>query len=199
LKAIFSSKNKRDKIFEKYKIQGRKHIMAETVEKKMLGIRNINYLMVPSWVDKSFATFKKHYKIGALNDKPWTPQILPLQIIIIANIAIAGIPLEITTVAGRRLKKTILQILKQRGVRQVILSPYANAYSGYITTFEEYQVQCYEGGHTVFGEWTLAAFQTKFKQLANEMLKKEPERNLDTAIRPVEFSEEELKKRSFNM
>ncbi|MBW8050664.1 MAG: hypothetical protein FVQ77_10075 [Cytophagales bacterium] len=198
-KAIFSSKNKRDKIFEKYKIQGRKYIMAETAERKMLGIRNINYLMVPSWVDKSFATFKKQYRIGALNDKPWTPQILPLQIIIIANIAIAGIPTEITTVAGRRLKKTIHEILKQRGVKQVILSPYANAYSGYITTFEEYQVQCYEGGHTVFGEWTLAAFQTKFKQLANEMLKKEPERNLDTATKPVEFSEEELKKRSFSM
>ena len=81
----------------------------------------------------------------------------------------------------------------------MILSPYANAYSGYITTFEEYQVQCYEGGHTVFGEWTLAAFQTKFKELANEMLKKEPERNLDTTTKPVEFSEEELKKRSFSM
>jgi len=80
----------------------------------------------------------------------------------------------------------------------VILSPYANAYSGYITTYEEYQVQCYEGGHTVFGEWTLAAYQTKFKELALQMLKKESERNLDSGVSPVEFTEEELKKRIYS-
>ena len=170
--------------------------MAETGERKMFGNSNIKNLIVPSRVDKTIAIFKQHYKNGGLNGKPWTPQILPLQIIIIGNMAIAGIPAEITTVAGRRLKKTIYDILKER-VDRVIISPYANAYSGYITTYEEYQVQCYEGGHTVFGEWTLAAYQTKFKELALQMLKKEQERNFDTGVSPVEFTEEELEKRSF--
>lgn len=197
LKAIFMSRENRNKIFEKYKRHGKKHIMAETGEKKMFGNRNIKNLIVPSWVDKTIAIFKQHYKNGGLNGKPWTPQILPLQIIIIGNTAIAGIPAEITTIAGRRLKKTIYDILKERNVERVIISPYANSYSGYITTYEEYQVQGYEGGHTVFGEWTLAAYQTKFKELALQMLKNEPERNLDTGVSPVEFTEEELEKRSF--
>ena len=48
----------------------------------------------------------------------------------------------------------------------VILSPYANAFSGYITTQEEYQTQYYEGGHTIFGQWTLAAHQTQFDKVA---------------------------------
>ena len=171
--------------------------MDEKGENKMVGKRNIKNLIVPSWVDKTIAIFKQHYKNGGLNGKPWTPQILPLQIIIIGNTAIAGIPAEITTVAGRRLKKTIYDILKERNVERVIISPYENSYSGYITTYEEYQVQSYEGGHTVFGEWTLAAYQTKFKELALQMLKNEPERNLDTGVSPVEFTEEELEKRSF--
>ncbi|MFH1319664.1 MAG: neutral/alkaline non-lysosomal ceramidase N-terminal domain-containing protein [Bacteroidota bacterium] len=195
--ALFSSKEKRSKILGKYKIQGRKHIMMEPGERKMFGTGDIKNLFIPSWIDKSIDVFKKHYRSGGLDDSPWTPVVLQLQIIIIGSIAIAGIPAEITTIAGRRLKKTILDILKKRGVTQVIISSYANAYSGYITTYEEYQVQCYEGGHTIFGKWTLAAYQTKFKELALEMLKNETERNLDKGVRPVAFTDEELKKRTY--
>ena len=51
-------------------------------------------------------------------------------------------------------------------MRQVLLCTYANDYMGYVTTNEEYQEQCYEGGHTIFGQWTLAAFQTRLTTLA---------------------------------
>ena len=74
----------------------------------------------------------------------------------------------------------------------------SNAYCGYVTTYEEYQCQCYEGGHTVFGEWTLAAFQTKFKELALQLLKNPESRTIDQSIAPYEFTEEELGKRSFS-
>ena len=43
---------------------------------------------------------------------------------------------------------------------------YADAYAGYITTFEEYQLQNYEGASTHFGPHTLGAFQTEYKRLA---------------------------------
>ncbi|MBP7389479.1 MAG: neutral/alkaline non-lysosomal ceramidase N-terminal domain-containing protein, partial [Chitinophagales bacterium] len=91
-----------------------------------------------------------------------------------------------------RLRDSLFEVLKQRGVSQVILCPYANGYSGYITTYEEYQTQCYEGGHTVFGEWSLAALQTKFDVLAHEMIKPKEERKFTHDAIPPDFTEEEL-------
>jgi neutral ceramidase len=77
-------------------------------------------------------------------------------------------------------------------VKEVIIVPYANSYSGYITTFEEYQVQMYEGGHTVFGEWSLAALQTKFDELCKAMLVNKEDRNILHDDLPPEFTEDEL-------
>ena len=195
--ALFISAEKRKKIHDKYKIHGKKDILFETGERKVLGTTDIKNLIFPSWADKGIATFKTQHRNGSLN-KPWTPEILPLQIIIIGELAIAAFPGEITTIAGLRLKETILNILKVKGVERVQISPYANGYCGYVTTYEEYQCQCYEGGHTVFGEWTLAAFQTKFKQLALQLLEKPENRTIDKNILPIEFTEEELSKRSFS-
>ena len=197
VKTVFLSDEKRNKIRDKYKIHGKKDILFETTERKVLGTSDIKNMIIPSWVDKGIETFKKQYSNGSLN-KPWTPEVLPLQIFLIGELAIASFPGEITTVAGYRLKETILSILKKRGITKVVLSSYANAYCGYVTTFEEYQCQLYEGGHTVFGEWTLAAFQTKFKELAVQLLKKEEERIIDKSVVPIEFTQEELNKRSYS-
>lgn len=198
VKAIFLPDEERKKIYDKYKIHGKKDILIETGERKVLCTTNVKNLIVPSRVDKSIATFKLHHRNGSLNKNPWTPEILPLQLIIIGELAIAAFPGEITTVAGWRLRDTIHDVLKKRGIKKVIISPYANAYFGYVTTYEEYQHQLYEGGHTVFGEWTLAAFQTKFKQLTLQMLKRPEARTIDTSIEPIEFTKEELSKRSFS-
>jgi len=196
VKARFSSEEERNTIINKYKIQGTKDILFETGQGRVLGTPNIKNLILPAWADKSIATFKQQYRDGALR-KPWTPQILPLQLTIIGDLAIAGFPGEITTVAGWRLRKTILDILEKRGIKKVIISSYANAFCGYVTTNEEYQCQLYEGGHTVFGEWTLAAFQTHFKKLALQLLEKPENRKTDTGVKPVEFTAEELEKRTY--
>jgi neutral ceramidase len=92
-----------------------------------------------------------------------------------------------------------LDILRDRGVTEVIATSYCNAYCGYVTTYQEYQTQHYEGGHTVFGEHTLGAVQTKFKQLALEMLKTKDERIAIDEGRPATFTKEELALRSFNV
>ncbi|MES2593520.1 MAG: neutral/alkaline non-lysosomal ceramidase N-terminal domain-containing protein [Bacteroidota bacterium] len=195
-KAAFLSEEKRNKIHSKYKIQGNKDILFESGEGRVLGTSNIKNLIIPSFLDKGIETFKKQYKNGALK-APWIPQILPLQIMIIGELAIVSFPGEITTVAGWRLRETIQTILEKRGIKKVIISSYANAYCGYVTTYEEYQHQLYEGGHTVFGEWTLAAFQTKFKYLALQLLEKPEARKIDTSVKPLEFTKEELSKRSY--
>lgn len=197
VRALFVSKEERKKIYEKYRIHGNKVILIETGDRKVLGTRNITGLIVPAVVDPTIKYFKKFHSSGGLDHKPWTPQTLPLHIATLGQIAFVGVPGEITTVAAQRLKRTVQDILVARGIQEVVLVSYSNAYCGYITTFEEYQVQCYEGGHTPYGQWTLAAFQTKFKDLAQQLLKLPEDRTIDTSINPVEFTEEELSKRLF--
>ena len=196
-KSLFSSKEEFKIMNRKYEAQGVKDILMETGERRVLGKRNINKLGLLSMLDKSMETMKKQYSNGSLDNNAWTPQVLPLQFFILGNIAIIGIPAEVSVVSGRRFKKTIEEILIKRGVSKVIIAPYANCYSGYITTYEEYQHQLYEGGHTVFGEWTQAAYSTKIKLMANEMLKREPERDFDTKTQPEDFSENDIANRSF--
>lgn len=197
IRALFVSKAERHKIHEKYRIHGNKKILIETGDRKILGTRNVTGFIVPAFIDPTIKYFKVFHKSGGLDHKPWTPQTLPLQIVTLGQVAFVAVPGEITTIAGKRLRQTVLDMLSSRGITEVVISTYANAYCGYITTFEEYQAQCYEGGHTPYGQWTLAAFQTKFKELAQQLLRQPEDRQIDTSINPVEFTEEELSKRIF--
>ena len=196
--APFSKKEFGERIKKRDKAQGTKEILIESGERKIMGTGDVKNFIIPGWADRGIAAFKRFHANGSLANKPWTPLVLPLQIFILGEVAIVGVPGELTTVAGWRLEKTILDVLSKRGVKQIILSTYCNAYHGYVTTYEEYQIQCYEGGHTVYGQYTLAAFQSRYKDLAEEMLKPETERNLDHETNPVFFTEEELAKRTYD-
>ncbi|MDJ0568126.1 MAG: neutral/alkaline non-lysosomal ceramidase N-terminal domain-containing protein [Pleurocapsa sp. MO_192.B19] len=104
-----------------------------------------------------------------LMNPPITPNILPLQIIKIGNLALSAIPGEITTMAGRRLKETVVSELEDLGVNHLALATYSNDYSLYITTKQEYEKQHYEGASTLFGPYTLMAYQQEFRKLANAL------------------------------
>jgi Neutral/alkaline non-lysosomal ceramidase, N-terminal len=69
---------------------------------------------------------------------------LPVELIRIGSVAVIGIPGEITTMAGRRLRR-IADPLAAAGIRYVAVGAYANEYTQYITTPEEYGTQHYEG------------------------------------------------------
>jgi len=197
LRAPFMPKEWRLRMIQKYISQGKKRIVIESGDRKIMGTFNISKLILPSWVDEMVGNLKTFHKRGALDNNPWTPQILPLQIVKLGTIALCAFPFEITTIAAQRLKKTLEDILLGKGYTDVILCPYSNAYNGYITTYEEYQVQEYEGGHTVFGEWSLAAVQTEFEKLALEMLKPKEYRSLSNEVNPLVFSDDDLHKFSY--
>jgi neutral ceramidase len=103
---------------------------------------------------------------GSRKPYPWTPQILPVQLAKIGNLVIIAVPAEVTTMAGRRLVKTVTAQLGEAGIQYGVIAGLSNAYAGYITTREEYAVQEYEGASTQFGPWTLAAYQQEFDRLA---------------------------------
>jgi len=192
LKKHFLSRKDKEDIEQKYRLHGAKAIMLEVGKGKILGSYFINELIMPAALDPTIARLKQMDREGYSKRTPWMPRILPIQIITLGELAFLGIPAEITTIAGQRLRQAVLEILKHKGVRKVILAAYANAYSGYITTHEEYAKQSYEGGHTIFGKWTLAAYQTKFCELAKEIKKPEKERNIDKTLRPDIFKENEI-------
>ena len=97
---------------------------------------------------------------------PAVPQILPVQLLRLGTVAVLGIPGELTTMAGRRLRESTLAALSATGVRSLALGTYANEYSQYVTTIEEYGSQQYEGASTLFGPHTLAAYQQVVAGLA---------------------------------
>jgi neutral ceramidase len=103
---------------------------------------------------------------GLKKPHPWSPEILPVQLVTIGDLAIIAVPGEFTTMSGRRLVKTVLGKLGSAGVRYVVIAGLSNAYAGYVTTREEYAKQRYEGASTHFGPWTLAAYQQEFEKLA---------------------------------
>ncbi|KAK2153549.1 hypothetical protein LSH36_293g02005 [Paralvinella palmiformis] len=55
-----------------------------------------------------------------------------------------------------------------------IVTAMANAYSSYITTPEEYEIQRYEGASTVFGQYTINGYISEFVKMAEAMAKGEP-------------------------
>lgn len=101
----------------------------------------------------------------------WQPQRLPTQILRIGSAIILGVPTEISTMAGRRLRATVENIGRDFGEDVVVLpTGMANTYASYAVTFEEYQVQRYEGGSTLYGPHTLTILQQQYARLFTSMI-----------------------------
>ena len=115
---------------------------------------------LPESIDPGLKRIKLLHRKNAQGSGGWVPQVLPLQICCIGTLCIVGLPFEPTTVAGYRLRDQVHTALNPHGIERVVIAGWANAYGGYLTTYEEYQAQQYEGASTYFGQWTLAATQT---------------------------------------
>lgn len=194
-KTLVRNAERRAAALWKHRAQGRKDIALESVTHRLFMARHARRFIIPGFLDETIRNLKMFDVQGAYETRPWTPQVLPLQIVRLGSIAICAFPFEITTVAGKRLKASLESRLTGKdGIEHIILCPYSNAYSGYITTNEEYQVQMYEGGHCVFGQWSLNALDQKFADLAGQMLLEEEGRHLPKDIIPPDFTEEEIEK-----
>ncbi|KAM6964436.1 neutral ceramidase isoform 1-T2 [Tautogolabrus adspersus] len=110
------------------------------------------------------------FSTGEMNwPLPWHPQIVDVQIITIGSVAIVAVPGEMTTMSGRRLREAVKQELQSEGAFRdvaVVIAGLSNIYTHYITTFEEYQVQRYEGASTIYGPHTLSAYLQQYRGLA---------------------------------
>jgi len=107
----------------------------------------------------------------------WDPTIVPLQILRIGQFFLVAVPSEFTTMAGRRLRNAVrASIIANGGPADavVVISGLSNSYSSYVTTFEEYQIQRYEGASTIFGPHTHQAYVNQFEALAAALVTNTP-------------------------
>ncbi|MDX1901772.1 MAG: neutral/alkaline ceramidase [Gammaproteobacteria bacterium] len=105
---------------------------------------------------------------GLMKPHPWTPRILPLQLFKIGHLIIIATPVEVTTISGSRLRNVVARYFPLDQY-EIVISALSNAYSGYLATPEEYQLQRYEGASTLFGPWELSALEQGFGVLAESL------------------------------
>ena len=122
----------------------------------------------PQWVRDCQGVKPVLLATGTQTPFPWSPEVLPVSIVRIGQLAIIAAPAEFTIMSGRRVRETVKAALGD-SVKHVVFAGYSNAYSGYVTTPEEYDAQHYEGASTHFGKWTLGAYQQSFHELATAM------------------------------
>ncbi|XP_047973186.1 neutral ceramidase 2-like [Salvia hispanica] len=110
----------------------------------------------------------------------WAPSILPVQILRIGQMVILSVPGEFTTMAGRRLRDAVKKVLMSGSSKEfgsnvhVVIAGLTNTYSQYVTTYEEYQMQRYEGASTLYGPHTLSAYIQVFQKLATSLVTGKP-------------------------
>ncbi|MFO0728636.1 MAG: neutral/alkaline non-lysosomal ceramidase N-terminal domain-containing protein [Myxococcota bacterium] len=115
------------------------------------------------------------------------PAVLPIQLLTLGPLAFLAVPFELTTMAGRRLRRQLVAALRNFGVRDAVPISMANAYAGYTTTPEEYGIQHYEGASTLFGREQLGAVQGVFSRLAAAIGAAQPAESLPppTLVEPA--------------
>ncbi len=95
------------------------------------------------------------------------PRVLPLQLLRIGELHLLGAPFEITVETGRRVAGAVAQSLGLGAT--VAVSSVANEYCGYCATAEEYELQHYEGGHTLHGPQSAAWLVAQAARLAADL------------------------------
>lgn len=109
----------------------------------------------------------------------WDPESVPISIFKVGQLFILNVPSEFTTMAGRRLKRSILSITENYGVQNaiVVIAGLSNSYTHYVTTEEEYQGQRYEAASTLYGPHTLAAYIQEFERLCIDLFENKRSRS----------------------
>ncbi|KAG8199020.1 hypothetical protein JTE90_001815 [Oedothorax gibbosus] len=123
---------------------------------------------------------------------PWQPAIVPTQILKIGQLAIVAVPAEFTTMSGRRTRnavKSILDNCSSNKNSKVVIAGLSNTYSSYVATYEEYQVQRYEGASTIYGQHTLQAYIEEFERLAKSLCSGKP---LPDGPKPASLLDKEI-------
>ncbi|MGW4089422.1 neutral/alkaline ceramidase [Nocardia sp. NPDC004750] len=127
----------------------------------------------PAWLADAQAPKAIAVPLGLLPPVPWVPNVVPIQLVRIGELYLAAAGGEFTITSGLRVRRAVAAALNVP-LEQVLMQGYANAYHEYVTTPEEYDSQQYEGASTLFGRYTLCAYQQEFTRLATAFAARGP-------------------------
>lgn len=148
------------------------------------GRNNPVFAKISSWLYRLFPGVRTRHspKEMALPVGPmrWIQETHAIQLIRIGSLYLICLPVEVTIVAGLRLRRAVADALAA-DLDHVLVQGYSNGYAHYVTTPEEYEAQRYEGGSTVFGRNELAALIDVASELATAMVEG---RQVARGIRP---------------
>jgi neutral ceramidase len=99
------------------------------------------------------------------------PRVLPVQVLRLGDTALVGLPFEVTVASGARVADAVTAATSAAGIGRVVVSSVANEYAGYVATPEEYQLQHYEGGHTLYGPGTQPFVAARAAGLAAQVVR----------------------------
>ena len=99
------------------------------------------------------------------------PNTVMFQLIRVNDTVILPVPFEVTTESGRRMAARVKREFVEAGddsIKHVWVAGNANGYFGYTTTPEEYSRQNYEGGHTLYGQYSTPYLTAQLGLLAHD-------------------------------
>jgi neutral ceramidase len=171
---------------------GDRGLLMDTGGHGLLGLGGMDPDLFPAAAHPIIAEYQWLARRGMLQPRRFLPNVLPLQWVRIGPLLLLSLPGEPTTHAGRRIRQaaqTTLEALEQSGelapgLERVIAAGYSNGFAGYITTREEYSRQLYEGGHTLFGKYTAAAYCTLYRTMVGQLARPHYERHVPFTATP---------------
>jgi neutral ceramidase len=113
-------------------------------------------------------------KIPVLNEKGAVPQAVPFGVLRIGNGLLATVPGEPTVGVGKMIRDAVQAVVAPAGITHVDVVGYAGDYLDYFTTPSEYEQQAYEGGFTMFGEYSSLVLRQTLVGLAKDLVAGQP-------------------------
>ncbi|HUE27711.1 MAG TPA: neutral/alkaline non-lysosomal ceramidase N-terminal domain-containing protein [Solirubrobacteraceae bacterium] len=113
-------------------------------------------------------------KITVLNEKCNVPQAVPFTVLRLGDRLIATIAGEPTVGTGKLIRTAVQAAVRGFGIKQVVIVGYAGDYLSYFTTPAEYEQQAYEGGFTLYGEYSSLVLRDTLVDLASRLVTNQP-------------------------
>jgi hypothetical protein len=113
-------------------------------------------------------------KIRALNATGSISQAVPFTALRIGDGVLVTVPAEPTVGVGNLIRAAVRKAISGSGVRHVDIAGYAGDYLNYFTTPSEYEQQAYEGGFTMYGEYSALILRDTLAELARDAVTGRP-------------------------
>ncbi len=113
-------------------------------------------------------------KITVLDEKGSVPQAVPFTALRLGDGLITTIAGEPTVGTGRLIRSAVQAAVGGAGIRRVVIVGYAGDYLSYFTTPPEYEQQAYEGGFTLYGEYSSLVLRDTLVDLAKRLVDNQP-------------------------